>query len=68
MSESQQDHITKLELERVDLRMRIVDLKAENARLIYSLKMCHHYAGCDNHVCELDGDMCTGQLPQEQEE
>jgi len=39
----------------------IAELDAENENLKRSLGLCHYYAGCDDHVCELDGDMCTGQ-------
>ena len=39
----------------------ITTLESENNRLKHSLGLCHYYAGCDDHVCELDGDMCSGQ-------
>ena len=40
--------------------------EVENCRLRNSLVLCHHYARCDSEgddpVCNLDGDLCTGQI------
>ena len=46
---------------------RIGEIKAENTHLKHSLGLCHYYAGCAADVCELDGDMCTGQTVKPKE-